>query len=174
MELTSKSLTETIKTEDSLKSYYPKEYDQSIIGICDLFDAESINKEVFKDYERFLYQADELFIVSNTSYCRLHIANGGKKGEFQSVTVGRLSTLLNEIKYKGIEYKEDFKTNNSISLGMSLEDFYKTIPKNIKLSKSIKEKSVLIKVNDTFNSYSADYTFLEGHLVEFSFGYSED
>lgn len=164
----------TVMVKPIKKTYYPKEYDQSIKNICNLFESKSLNQEVFGDYEKFLFHLDELFIVNKTSYCKLHIANGGAKGEFQSVTVGLLNDLPKNMDYKGIIYKHDFKTNNNIILGMSVEEFNKQIPKSIELNKTVKGNTILINVKDSFNTYEANYKFYENQLINFNFGYSED
>lgn len=154
--------------------YFPKSYDQSIKGLFNLFDSKSLNPKIFENYEKYLFQSDELFIVNETSYCRLHIANGGSKGEFQTATIGYLSDLPKDLRFIKVTYNNDFKTNNGVVLGMTIEGFYKAFPKSMRFEKFTEGNFKFIRIRDSYETYFANYQFQENKLMNFSIGYSED
>ena len=165
--------------EDSLlnsnyDTYYPEEYDQGIDGICSLFNSKNLNKKVLANYEANLFQADEIFIVNQDMYCRLHIVNGGEKGEFQSAIIGYIKDLPEILNFKVLLYEETFKTNNGFSLGMTLEEFDKLFSLKTKCEKITKDNTIEFVLSDSYNVYRASYKFFDNQLVELSFGYSED
>jgi hypothetical protein len=155
-------------------TYYPEEYDQGIDGICSLFNSKNLNKKVLANYEANLFQADEIFIVNQDMYCRLHIVNGGEKGEFQSAIIGYIKDLPETLNFKVLLYEETFKTNNGFSLGMTLEEFDKLFSLKTKCEKITKDNTIEFVLSDSYNVYRASYKFFDNQLVELSFGYSED
>ena len=156
------------------KNYYPKEYDQGIIGICNLFEANSLNKIVKTNYDDLLNESDEILIINKTSFCKMHIANGGKKGDFQRIEVGYLTQLRNEYKENSFIQIENFKSNRGVHLGMSIENFNNVFPSTDMKSTIIEPEQITIKIDDDFNVYSASYVFIDSKLVHFQFGYDED
>lgn len=159
---------------DSTKFYYPVEYDQSIIGLCNLYNANSLNKEALADYENYFFQEDELFLVFKDTYCKLHIAKGGAKGEFESIIVAYEKDLPRKITFKKIVFSQEFKTNNGIRLGMDMDAFIKSIPKNIRLTKVSNGKSIVFSFFDESMPYRATYLFSDNRLIRLEFGFSED
>lgn len=150
---------------------YPVNYDQSLVGICELYNPQSLNSRLFNGYENKLSEEDEFIIVNSNSYCKRHIANGGKKGEFQSMEIGYLN---DSILLKSTFTETNFTTNNHIELGMSLDNFVSNMPKGNKFVKSSDGDNTVMEIKDSYHTYAALYKFKNDKLVYFYFGYSED
>lgn len=155
-------------------SYYPIGYDQSIVGLCNLFDSKSINLNVLNNYENYLTNEDKLFLVFENTYCELHIANGGSKGEFQSVKVAYQKEVDKNSLSRKVNFNNCFLTNNGIKLGMDIDEFLKVIPYKTELEKYVFKEEIRFSFFDSSMPYRANYLFKKKQLVSFDFGFSED
>lgn len=119
---------------------------------------------------------------SQDQYLKMLFYPGGVYDQFSYFEVGaiKLDTLNNKINYKTTNI-EEFITESSIKLGMSIEDFYNIKGKDFDKSLSNNEQLFYQLKRDTDTTgflkkynmpiYDAIYHFQSGTLIKFEFGF---
>lgn len=155
----------------SNKSYYPDTYDYEIIEIGSLFDSSSVNLDLNK-VRSLLTSMDEIVLVNSKEQCKMHIANGGKFGEFSHVRLTKLESNSVDLKHCYNTNVEVFKTNLGNYLGMNFQDFMK-INSNKKFIENKKADRFTLTFTDEYEMYKAEYLFINDVLENIDFGYYE-
>lgn len=144
----------------------------SSVNSISLSNSQSLTLAVGDLDSLVIWEDCECVIIYNTDKSQrfvLHHANGGAKNDFDIFTVS-YSDKEERNKKSLVSRFSEFVTENNIRLGMDEEEFLKTYRGKDVKKKEVSSGTIYVFENG-YETYLAEYSFVEGRLVSFRIGY---